>query len=58
MIDFLGRGDEILQLVIRTETRSYPPLHRRPPLSGDDYPLEYYEDGRPKLPDCLRRVRR
>jgi hypothetical protein len=23
---------------------------------GDDYPLEYYEDGFPKIPDILRRV--
>ena len=28
------------------------------PLQGDDYPLEYYEDGYPKLPAPLdRRVR-
>ena len=26
-----------------------------PPLQGDDYPLEYYEDGFPKLPACLDR---
>jgi hypothetical protein len=25
------------------------------PLSGDDYPLEFYADGYPKLPECLRR---
>ena len=25
-------------------------------LQGDDYPLEYYEDGYPKLTDCLRRT--
>jgi hypothetical protein len=25
------------------------------PLQGDDYPLEYYEDGFPKLPACLDR---
>lgn len=24
-------------------------------LQGDDYPLDYYDDGFPKLPDCLRR---
>jgi hypothetical protein len=24
-------------------------------LQGDDYPLEYYEDGFPKLPACLDR---
>src|SRR5262245_48355626 len=26
-----------------------------PILIGDDYPLEYYEDGFPKLPACLGR---
>jgi hypothetical protein len=26
-----------------------------PGLQGDDYPLEYYEDGYPKLPSCLDR---
>ncbi len=26
-----------------------------PPLQGDDYPLEFYEDGFPKLPACLDR---
>ena len=25
------------------------------PLEGDDYPLEYYPDGYPKLPSCLDR---
>ena len=25
------------------------------PLQGDDYQLEYYEDGYPKLPACLDR---
>ena len=25
------------------------------PLQGDDYPLEYYPDGYPKLPPCLDR---
>ena len=24
-------------------------------IQGDDYPLEYYEDGYPKLPECLDR---
>jgi hypothetical protein len=27
----------------------------RPELQGDDYGLEYYEDGYPKLPACLDR---
>ena len=26
-----------------------------PRLQGDEYQLEYYEDGFPRLPDCLRR---
>jgi hypothetical protein len=26
-----------------------------PPLQGDDYHLDYYEDGYPKLPACLDR---
>ena len=26
-----------------------------PPLLGDDYPLEYFDDGYPKLPECLVR---
>lgn len=25
-------------------------------LQGDDYQLEYYEDGYPKLPPCLDRA--
>jgi hypothetical protein len=28
-----------------------------PPLQGDDFALEYYPDGYPKLPECLRRVK-
>ena len=27
-------------------------------LEGDDYQLEYYEDGYPKLPACLDRRRK
>ena len=26
-----------------------------PPLQGDEYPLEYYDDGYPQLPDILKR---
>jgi hypothetical protein len=29
-----------------------------PILNGDDYQLEYYPDGYPKLPDCLRRIQK
>jgi hypothetical protein len=32
-----------------------PPSLPAPPLQGDDYPLEYDEDGHPKLPACLDR---
>ena len=56
VIDFLRRGDELLKLVVRIETRSYPPLYRRPPLRGDDYPVEFYADGLPKLPGFLQRA--
>ena len=55
VIDFLRRGDDLLKLVIRTETRSYPPLYRRPALGGDAYPVEFYADGFPKMPSFLRR---
>ena len=27
-----------------------------PPLQGDEYELEYYEDGYPKLPACLEKA--
>lgn len=27
-------------------------------LNGDDYPLDYYDDGYPKLPACLDRRRK
>ena len=30
------------------------PSHAEP-LSGDDFRLEFYDDGYPKLPECLRR---
>jgi hypothetical protein len=33
-------------------------LPGRGALQGDDYPLEYYEDGYPKLPECLDRRRK
>jgi hypothetical protein len=32
-----------------------PTLVWRAPLRGDDYSLDCYEDGYPKLPDCLDR---
>jgi hypothetical protein len=30
--------------------------HHRGAAQGDNYPLEYYDDGYPKLPDCLKRA--
>src|SRR5262245_64053896 len=53
----------------RLQATSGPPTAPEPPsygwgkagdpiVSGDDYELEYYEDGFPKLPDCLRRIQR
>jgi hypothetical protein len=32
------------------------PSENGPALQGDDYPLDYYADGYPKLPECLTRV--
>jgi hypothetical protein len=31
--------------------------HIDEPLSGDDFHLQFYDDGFPKLPECLRRKR-
>jgi hypothetical protein len=31
--------------------------HDDEPLSGDDFYLEFYDDGFPKLPECLSRKR-
>ena len=45
--------------VVAIERANFPPLTmppRPPALQGDDYPLEYYEDGFPKIPDCLKRA--
>jgi len=43
-----------------TETADYPPVYSRPSRpsdspKGDDYPLEYYDDGYTKIPACLDR---
>jgi hypothetical protein len=42
-----------------TETADYPPLYSRPSRPSDsprgDYPLEFYPDGYPMLPDGLKR---
>jgi hypothetical protein len=40
------------------ERANFPPMTRPPKpgaLQADDYQVEYYEDGYPKLPDFLRR---
>ena len=49
----------------RHSESTFPPLiwperdftsgHTPGALQGDDYQLEYYEDGYPKLPSCLKR---
>jgi hypothetical protein len=40
------------EALIEQKEASPPP---GPPLQGNDYQLEYYEDGYPKLPTCLDR---
>ena len=55
VIDFSQRGAALRRIVVAIERWNYPPLDRRPPLSGDDVQLEYYTDGYPKLPACLDR---
>jgi hypothetical protein len=37
------------------EAPSYGFGRKGDPLRGDNFPLEYYNDGYPKLPDCLDR---
>jgi hypothetical protein len=39
------------ELLVDDSPKALPALA----LQGDDYPLEYYPDGYPKVPDCLRR---
>jgi hypothetical protein len=44
--------------VMAIERANFPPMTRPPKpgaLQADDYQVEYYEDGYPKLPDFLRR---
>jgi hypothetical protein len=41
--------------ILDTEISSEESPTMSDPLSGDDYPLEFYADGYPKLPECLRR---
>ena len=55
VIDFLHRGDELLNLVVYIETRKYPPCYRRPPLNGDDIVIEMDADSVPIMPEFLRR---
>jgi hypothetical protein len=50
-------GGALRNAILDAEIGSEESPTRSDPLSGDDYPLEHYEDGFPKLPDCLRRKR-
>ena len=55
VIDFLQRGAELLRHVIAVECWNYPPIHRRPPLNGDDAVIEIDAGGFPVMPAFLRR---
>jgi hypothetical protein len=53
-VNCAGRAETPLDVVSSQETT--PDEHRQPEaLERDCYPLEYYEDGYPKLPACLDR---
>jgi len=52
------------KIILTTERHAVPGKEEKhrvspnwdgPPFQGDDYQLEYYPDGYPKLPDCLKR---
>src|SRR5262249_6615407 len=45
----------LLQAHEAPQRREFTPGPTPGALQGDDYPLEYYEDGYPKLPSCLDR---
>ena len=57
VIDFLQRGTELRRHVVAVECATYPPVYRRPPLSGDDVIIEMDADDFPVMPEFLRRVR-
>ena len=57
VIDFLRRGDDLLRRVIAAECW-HPPIHRRPPLNGDDAGIEMDADGFPIMPFLRREVPR
>ena len=69
-LKFAGEPMPTLAEVTAIERANFPPLTRLQPtiyktaargtpqpLQGDDYQLEYYEDGYPKLPACLDRTK-
>jgi hypothetical protein len=45
----VGRGE------VAPEPTATADHYQSTALSGDDYPIEYYDDGYPKLPQCLDR---
>jgi hypothetical protein len=60
--DLVGRsrhgsidGALLRNAILDAEISSEESPSTNDPLSGDDYPLEFYADGYPKLPACLRR---
>ena len=50
-----GLGDGPTMIWPERDTQPWPTPGA---LQGDDYQLEYYEDGYPKLPACLDRRRK
>jgi hypothetical protein len=62
-IDIMGgqrRGDidhDLRRCIVDTEMEIATPVAEASPPPGDDYQLDYYEDGYPVLPACLDRRR-
>ena len=56
-VNCAGCAETPLEVVSSHET-AVPDESTSKPLQGDDYQLEYYADGYPKLPACLDRRRR
>jgi hypothetical protein len=51
-----GRRGFVEQHEAIIEAELAMPLEDGPALQGADYPLDYYADGYPRLPECLRRT--
>ena len=46
------------QAILNTERVLKDEESTAQPVNGDDFQLEYYSDGYPKLPECLDRRRK